>query len=573
MSEALFPPAGETRVPRARVALAALAAAGLALVLYARTWNHAFVDIDVAPYVTQNPAVLAGLTWDGVGWAATSFHAANWHPATWLSHMLDVELFGLAPGGHHAHSALLHAITSALVVVFLVRATGMLGPAAWCGLVFAAHPLHTESVAWIAERKDVLSGALALGALLGWTSWARRGICSGWWWALILFTAGLLAKPMLVTLPFAMLLLDVWPFRRMELGIRALVREKLPFFALAAASSVVTVLAQRAGGAVQDLDRLPLGARLANGAVACATYVRRVAWPTDLAFYYPYPKEGHAPLLVAGSVVFLATMSALALRHRRTRPWVLVGWLWLLGMLVPVIGLVQVGGQALADRYMYLPILGALVAVAWTVHGAIPVRSVRIALAAASVVALSFVAARQTRTWEDSQALAERALAVTHENHVAHNLLGYTLGRRGDREAALHHLSEAVRIEPGDLEARDNRAVLLFQLGRTNEAEAELRVVLATNPSMAKAREHLGAVVLARGDAAQARALFEEAERGGTISPGALANLADALDRLGDRTAGRAVRERALAAALHARDAALAERLRRALERKSLQNP
>jgi Flp pilus assembly protein TadD len=573
MPEPWFPPAGESPVPRTRTALAALAAAGLALLLYARTRNHAFVDIDVAPYLTQNPAVLAGLTWDGVAWAATSFHAANWHPLTWLSHMLDVELFGLDPGGHHLHSAVLHALASALVVVFLVRATGWLGPAAWCGLVFAAHPLHVESVAWIAERKDVLSGALAMGCLVAWTSWARRSSCAGWWWALFLFAAGLLAKPMLVTLPCAMLLLDAWPYRRLSAGARALLREKLPFFALAGASSVVTVLAQRAGGAVQDLDRLPLGGRLANAAVASATYVRRVVWPTDLAFYYPYPQEGHAPLLVAGSVVFLATMSALALRHRRTRPWILVGWCWLLGMLVPVIGLVQVGGQALADRYMYLPILGALVAVAWTVHGTIPAKAVRIALAAASIAALGAVATRQIRTWQDSPALAERALAVTRENHVAHNLLGYALGRAGDRENALHHLSEAVRIEPGDLEARDNLAVVLFQLGRADEAEQHLRIVLATNPSMGKAREHLGAVVLARGDAAQARSLFEEAERGGAISPAALANLADALDRLGDRAAGRAARERALAAALQARDAALAERLRRALERKARQNP
>lgn len=573
MSEALLPTAAEGRVPRGRVALAALAAAGLALLLYACTLNHAFVDIDVAPYVTQNPAVLAGLTWDGALWAATSFHAANWHPATWLSHMLDVQLFGLAPAGHHAHSAVLHALTSALVVVFLVRATGMLGPAAWCGLVFAAHPAHVESVAWIAERKDVLSGALAMGALVAWTSWARRGACAGWWWALILFAGGLTAKPMIVTLPFVMLLLDAWPFRRLELGWRALVREKLPFFALAAASSLVTVLAQRAGGAVQDLDRLPLGARLANAAVAVATYLRRIVWPTDLAFYYPYPREGHAPLLVAGSVVLLATMSALTLRHRRTRPWILVGWCAFLGMLVPVIGLVQVGGQALADRYVYLPILGALVAVAWTVHGAIRAPTLRIALALASIAALSAVATRQIRTWQDSQALAERALAVTHDNHVAHNLLGYTLGRGGDREGALHHLAEAVRIEPGDLDARDNLAVLLFQLGRAGEAEEHLRLVLATKPSMAKAREHLGAVVLSRGDAAQARALFEEVERAGAISPGALANLADALDRLGDRTAGRAARERALAAALRARDAALAERLRRTLERKATQNP
>jgi len=296
-------------------------------------------------------------------------------------------------------------------------------------------------------------------------------------------------------------------------------------------------------------------------------------WPTDLAFYYPYPREGHAPLVVAGSVVLLVTVSAFALRQRSTWPWILVGWCWLCGMLVPVIGLVQVGGQALADRYMYLPVLGALIAVAWTAHAAIPARPLRIALAAASVAALGFVASRQIRTWESSQALAERALAVTRANHVAHNLLGYTLGRAGDREGALEHLSEAVRIEPGDLEARDNLAVLLFQLGRANEAEEHLRVVLATKPSMTKAREHLGAVVLARGDAAQARALFEEAERDGAISPAALANLADACDRLGDRAAGRAARERALAAALRARDAALAERLRRALERKNPQNP
>jgi tetratricopeptide (TPR) repeat protein len=530
----------------ARLALAALSAAALALGLYAQVLRHAFVDIDVAPYVTQNRAVLSGLTWDGLAWAFTTFHAANWHPLTWLSHMLDVQMFGLAPAGHHAVNALLHAACSALVVLVLARATGDLAPSWFCGLAFAAHPLHAESVAWIAERKDVLSGALGLASVLAWLGWARRGSRAAWWTALALFALGLLAKPMLVTLPCVLLVLDGWPLRRLQRGARALLVEKLPFFALALASSALTVLAQRAGGAVQDLDRLPLAARAANALVAWAAYLRRVAWPGDLCFYYPYPKDGHGALAVALAAALLAAVSALALAQRARRPWILAGWLVFLGMLVPVIGLVQVGGQALADRYMYLPLLGILVALAWTARDLVRPPALRVALAVAAVAALSAVAWRQIGTWRDSVALAERALAVTRENHVAQNLLGFALGRHGETQAALEHLSEAVRIEPGDLEARDNLAVVQFQLGRGDEAEQHLRAVLRANPEMAKAREHLGAVLLARGELAEARAHLEEAVRLAPGSAGALANLGDALDRLGDRPAARAALERVL---------------------------
>ncbi len=523
-----------------RTTLAALSAALLAVLLYAQVLSHDFVDVDVAPYVTQNPAVLAGLTWEGAGWAFTRFHAANWHPLTWLSHMLDVELFGLAPAGHHAMNVAWHALASALVVLFLTRATGALAPSWFVGLAFAAHPLHAESVAWIAERKDVLSGALGLASLLAWTGWARGGSRRAWAAALVLFALGLLAKPMLVTLPFVLLLLDAWPFARAGRGWRALVVEKLPFFALSAASALLTVLAQRAGGAVQDLERLPFGARAANAAVSLVLYLRRAFWPDDLAFYYPRPAAGHSGLAVGLAVLVLAAIVFVVWREHARRPSLYVGFLLFAGMLVPVIGLVQVGGQALADRYMYLPLLGVLVAAAWTARDLVPWPAARQIGGVAAILALTAAGRVQIATWRDSETLARRALHVTADNHVAENLLGFVLGRRGDVEGALQHLEAALRIEPGDLEARDNLAVVLFQIGRVDEAEAHLLQVLAANPAMAKAREHLGALLLARGATLKAAEHLREAVRLGSASTGAQANLGDALERLGDREGARA---------------------------------
>ena len=315
-------------------------------------------------YVFQNPPVRRGLSWAGLVWAATTFHAANWHPLTWLSHMLDCQLFGLNARAHHLTSLLLHGANTVGLFVVWRRLTGATWRPALVAALFALHPLHVESVAWMAERKDVLStwfGILTLGAYARYVESPRL---SRYLWVVALFALALLAKPMLVTLPFVLLLLDYWPLRR-AVGWRGLVLEKVPLLVLSLAACVMTFLAQIAGGTVASLERVPLAARLSNALLAYVAYLRKAVWPVDLAIYYPHSGRD-VPLwqpLAAGVLLLAVTVLAVALRRRR--PALLVGWLWYLGMLVPVIGLVQVGTQSMADRYSYLPLVGVFVALAW----------------------------------------------------------------------------------------------------------------------------------------------------------------------------------------------------------------
>jgi tetratricopeptide (TPR) repeat protein len=511
-----------------------------------------FLAFDDDVYVTGNPFVTGGLGTRGVVAAFTSFQAGNWHPLTWLSHMLDVSLFGLAPAGHHATSAVIHAANAVLAFLALSELTGTRWRAAFAAALFAVHPLRVESVAWVAERKDVLSACFGLAALWAWARFARTGRTASYWGSLALFAAALLAKPMLVTFPFLLLLLDAWPLRRLE-SVRGLwprVREKWPFFALAAGSCLVTLAAQALG-----VKAVPPALRLENAIVAYAEYLRRVVWPTDLAAMYPY-REAISARAVAGAFALVVAISAFALVQARRRPWLLVGWLWFAGMLVPTLGLVQVGVQAFADRYTYLPFLGLALAAAFALaelaERARFGREIALAAAALALGALVWQTRAQVRTWRDTVTVFTHAIEVTRSNWYAHTELGIALAARGEYGPAREELEAALRIRPSYVRAladlglvaaesgapaegvalleralalepdvaggRFAHAVALERAGRLGEAEAEYRRALDDEPGARASRLHLARLLSVAPDAslrdgAQAVALCDEACR------------------------------------------------------------
>ena len=516
---------------RLRLALTALVLAAVTVALYARTGGHGFVGIDDDSYVLQNEHVTEGLTAEGIGWAFTRAHSSNWHPLTWMSHMLDVELFGVAAGPAHLVSATLHALGAALLFLALVALTRRYGPSLVVAGLFAVHPTHVESVAWISERKDVLSGVFFMGTLLAYAYYVRRP--SGGRYAAVFaaLAMGLMAKPMLVTMPFVLLLLDAWPLGRWKPGEsgswRRLVLEKLPLFALVLASAVTTSLVQSASGSTRSFDAVPMGARVANAAASYLHYLRMNVWPRGLAAFYPHPATVHPETLgglylTAGlAAVVLAGVTWYAWRGRGRKPFVLVGWLWFLGTLVPVIGLLQVGNQAFADRYLYLPSIGLFVAVVWLLAD-LPLLLSRprlgSGLAAAALAAFAATAWFQIGTWHDTRTLFTHANAVTADNYLAYTTLGtYSYGR-DELERARGEFEEALRIDPTYIDALNNLGPTLMRLGLRDEGMARMREAVRVAPTHPDARANLGLALqqegvelLARNELDRARAAFEEA--------------------------------------------------------------
>jgi Flp pilus assembly protein TadD len=500
--------------------VAAPAALGVALALavvwaFAGVVHNGFVDYDDDLYVVENAMVRGGLNAASARWAFTTGHASNWHPVTWLSHLLDVTLFGLDPGHHHRTSLLWHAANTVLVFLVLRALTGATARSAFVAALFGVHPAHVESVAWVAERKDVLSAFFGLLALWAYGAWARRpgparhALVAG------LLAAGLLAKPMLVTLPLVFLLLDAWPLRRWPAGSvlppLGLVREKALLFALAAASGVVTLLVQGAGGAVKALEDYPLGIRVANAVVAYVRYLGKLLWPRDLAVFYPHPGASLGPGEVAGAALILGAVSVLALRRGGA---VRLGWLWFLGTLVPVIGLVQVGWQAMADRYTYLPGLGVFLAVTWTAADVARGPAVRMALGAlglSSLLGCAVLTRAQVARWRDSETLFTHALAVTGPNFLARNNLGHYLNNQDRPAEALVHLEEAVRLRPRYAEAVNNLGRSMFLLGRLDLAAARFEEALALAPDDALSLNNLAFVRLRQGRLAESIELYRRA--------------------------------------------------------------
>jgi protein O-mannosyl-transferase len=487
------------------------------LLVFGQTVRHSFVNFDDDLYVYDNPEVTHGLTVDGLVWAFTHTYAANWHPLTWLSHMLDCQLFGLAPGGHHLTSVVLHAAAVMLLFVVLYRMTGALWQSAAVAAVFGVHPLHVESVAWVAERKDVLSGVFFMLTLAAYVRFANtRPTVPGYLAVLALFALGLMSKPMLVTVPFVLLLLDYWPLRRFTRekgGALGLVVEKLPLVALATASCVITLAGQTE--AIRSFEELPLTLRIENALVSYVAYLEQTAWPAHLAPFYPYAADALTPsrVGVAASLLVLGSVGAFVVRHKH--PYVLVGWFWYLIMLAPVIGVVQIGAQARADRYMYLPQIGICLLVIW-LSAALAAswrhrRTVLAAVGAGVIGSLMACACRQTAHWSDSESLWVHTLGATTNNSVAHNNLGAAVLDSGRVDEAIAHFKTALEINPRNAFAYNNLGSAMIQAGDATDAIVPFTKALQVDPKYAGAHNGLGNALLQAGRMDEAAAHYTRA--------------------------------------------------------------
>lgn len=478
----------------------------ITLAVFLPVLGHEFINFDDPDYVTENSRVLNGLTWNGTAWAFGSTGAGNWHPLTWLSLMLDAQIYGLHPAGFHLTNLVFHVGATLGAFLALFRLTGAPRRSALVAALFALHPLHVESVAWIAERKDVLSACGFFFCLWAYAhyvsaraqnSWAVAGGSARWYWlSLLFFTLGLLSKPMLVTVPFVLLLLDYWPLGRFAKDSKpvALVAEKTPFFAVSLVGSVVTFLAQKQGGSVVPLDVIPFGQRVANACVSYARYLGKTVWPDRLAVFYPYP-GALAVWKVILSVALLVFITIAVLAMRRRNPAPLVGWLWFLGMLVPVIGLVQVGQQSMADRYSYLPLVGIFLLVGW----AIPLDWLRRPPVQAAVVCvllvLSLLTASQLRFWRNGETLFRHAKAVTEDNYVACHNLGSALARAGRWDEAAANFEAALKIKPRYPDAHYDLGIIAAERGRLPEAIEHYHRALELNPDFPEAHNNLGSIL------------------------------------------------------------------------------
>jgi tetratricopeptide (TPR) repeat protein len=518
---------GDRRWPSVAVCLFL---AGIVWAAFGRTIHHDFVSYDDGIYVYENPTVTNGLTWSGVRWAFSGIHVGNWHPLTLLSHMLDCQLYGLNPAGHHFTSVLLHAATAALLFLALRALTGAFWRCAFVAAVFAVHPLRAESVAWIAERKDVLSGLFFMLTLLAYARFVREqgaGIKNtfsffrspAYWLSLFFFACGLMSKPMLVTLPCILLLLDFWPLGRIrnsEFGIRKLkplLLEKIPFLILVAADCAATVWAQ--GNAVKSVDDVHLVARLGNAVISYAEYVVQMVWPTGLAVFYPHPGNVLPAEKLLLSSLLLAFISIGVLLGWRRRPYLLAGWLWYLGMLVPVIGLMQVGYQAHADRYTYLPQIGLYFMLVWAAAEAFNGwrhRKIFLGTAAVALLAALLALARaQTAYWKDSVSLWTHTVACTSGSILAHDNLSYAFTKQGRWAEAAEQCRQALQLNPGYVPARVNLGYALTRQGEWDAAVAEYERALRTDPGSSTAHYNLGVALETLGRLPEAVGHYERA--------------------------------------------------------------
>jgi len=474
--------------------------------VFGQTFRHDFINFDDGDYVFKNSRVNRGLSWDGIGWAFSHVHAGNWHPLTWISHMVDSQFYGLNPAGHHLTNVLIHALTAALLFLVLRQMTGALWRSAFVAAVFAIHPLHVESVAWVAERKDVLSGLFFVLTIAAYVRYVRRGGFGRYAIVLAVFALGLMSKPMLVSVPFVLLLLDYWPLRCLEqtgATLGRLVVEKLPFIVLGLASCLVTVFAQHA--AIQPIERFPLLLRLGNALVAYVDYLRQTFWPVNLAVFYPWDAARIHLASVGIAAAILAAISLIVFLVRR-RGYPVTGWLWFLVMLGPVIGIVQVGNQAHADRYTYLPQIGVVLMVTWGIAELAgrsrALRVVFAGLALAALVPLTWMARAQTSFWRDSEQLWSHALAITTDNTVAEENLGEGLYQHGKIDEALFHFDKALRIEPNDAIAHGALGAILLRIPQQQkEAVAHLQRSVEIYPDQPAVQSSLGVALLEAGNA------------------------------------------------------------------------
>jgi Flp pilus assembly protein TadD len=496
-----------------------------------------FLSFDDDDYVTDNPNVKAGLTFKGVTWAFTTFHASNWHPLTWLSHMLDCELFGLNPRWHHLTNLLFHILNTLLLFLVLKRMTGAPWGSSFVAALFALHPLHVESVAWVAERKDVLSTFFWMLTMWAYIRYVERPGINRYLVVLIFCAMGLMSKPIFVTLPFVLLLLDYWPLGRLPFGqsgdhrlkyyallkssdsksiVFGLVLEKIPLFVLVVISSVLTFFAQQKGGTVKTIQLFPFEDRIANALLSYVGYIGKMIWPHHLGILYPYPNE--FPFWgIAGAGLLLVGISVLVICAVLRYPYLLVGWLWYLGTLVPVIGLVQVGMQSMADRYTYLPFIGLFIIIAKGIPDILATWSYRkmVLVISAGVLLFIFmiVTRYQIQHWQNNMTLFQHTVNVTSNNFLIHNKLGNLLTQQGKFNEATHHYYEALRINPNFVESHNNIGNALFRQGKIEEAISHYRKALENTPHYADAHNNLGVALARQGKFQEATIHFSEALR------------------------------------------------------------
>jgi protein O-mannosyl-transferase len=513
----------------------------LNLFIYAGVSDYPFASRDDALYVTANPNISAGLSWQSIAWAVTTDRAGYWMPITWLSHILDVQFFGMNAGPQHVVNVLFHILNTLLLFGFLRRATGKLWQSAFVAGLFAVHPLHVESVAWISERKDVLSTMLLFLSLWAYTAYVRRPSRRHYLLVILIFGMALTAKPSVVTLPFLLLLLDFWPLGRARLARGQgrvwfrLALEKLPLAVMAAGASLMTLAFHEAQNGLSALGAISLGTRIANAAVSYAAYIRDMLWPASLSPFYPY--STFPAWIVAASLLLLAGLTAFAMLKARTYPYILVGWLWFLGALIPMIGLVQAGMQSRADRFTYVPLIGLFIAVAWGIPQAITqwrhhARALA-CLAGIAICTLTLAARQQVGYWRDRPTLWQHALETTSSNFIAHNILGLAMVDLGNLDEAIRHYRQALEIYPQFASARNNLGIALAYQGKLDESETEFRSAIANGNARPEMYRNLGLALSRQGKSEEAIAQYNEALR---LEPGdveAQTNMGDELFRQG----------------------------------------
>ena len=556
MSVGRSPAIGDTSKRVSRWICAALFV--LAVLPYLQTLDYEFVNFDDGAYVSENPLVHQGLTWSNVVWAWTTMSAGNWHPLTWLSHMLDCQLFGVRPGWHHLVNALLHGANTALLFVVLRAMTGAVWRSALVAALFAMHPLHVESVAWISERKDLLSTFFGLVAMWAYVRYAGKPSLGRYGWVVCFFGLSLLSKPMLVTLPFVLLLLDVWPLKRFWIERHPPPRnpkfwrlfvEKLPLLAMSASSSIVTFKAQHAAGAVAPIDILPLSRRLANAIVAYVGYLSKTFWPVDLAVFYPRPDHLGVTAVVLAILLILGITIGVGV-FGRSRPWLAIGWIWFLGTLVPVIGLVQVGDQAMADRYAYVPLIGVFIIVAWslpvTTFASTNGRQFAGMVVVLPLIALAVVTLRQVQVWKNTETLFGHTLEVTEGNFLAHNLVASALGQKGDLAGAREHVEKALQLKSNYAGAHYNLGMIMLHQRDFANAEEQFKLALQTLPLDPMLWNALGVSQVSLGQTEQAISNYEHALELNPNFPDALMDLGSAFLTQGKYAEAAQMSEKAL---------------------------
>jgi tetratricopeptide (TPR) repeat protein len=506
------------------------------LAVFWQVRNHEFINLDDNVYITDNRPIQDGLRLEGVIWTFTTIHAGHWHPLTWLSHMLDCELYGLNPGGHHLTNLAFHIANTLLLFLVLKQMTGRVWISGFVAALFALHPLRVESVAWVAERKDVLSTFFWVLTIWAYVRYVERPRLHRYLLVLLCFALGLSSKPMFVTLPFILLLLDYWPLSRFQFGQATvsdephrsmdtrdqktsslhLVEEKAPLFLLSAVLSIITVFAQQKGGAVGSLESYSLQSRIANALISYVSYIEKMIWPHHLAVFYPYP-EAFPIWKVVGSGLLLIGVSVLVIRAARKLPSLAVGWFWYLGTLVPVIGLVQVGMQAMADRFTYIPLIGLFIMISYSIPN-LPAgwstRKIILCLfAGLLILILMILTTLQVKHWQNDITLFEHSLKVTANNYLSHNNLGVALYRQGKNQGAIGHFTEALKIKPDYGEAHNNLGAALERQGATRKALDHYAEALRIKPDNAKVLNNLGTFFLRQGESQEAMVHFTEALR------------------------------------------------------------